>query len=138
MKKEFRVIKDLIISNTGVDFTIKSRKSEVVKIRSIYFKLCKEYTAYSLEVIGQSMSLDHATVTHSLSKFNKYMGKEPNLLRIYSACRIQVSQILKREMVSLMNKETKMLHQIISLKGVIQDLNNRLNRIPISVQLKYL
>jgi len=58
--------------NTFID--IKSRKREVVYMRAIYYKLCKEFTFESLVKIGKTINKDHATVIHGLKVFDNVIN----------------------------------------------------------------
>ena len=64
---------EVINEHTGVDVNIKSRKREVVEMRSLYFNVLKELRPnISLSSIGKSVNLNHATVIHSLNKYEMY------------------------------------------------------------------
>ena len=45
----------------------KSRKHIYVVARTVYFKLCKDFTDYSLQRIGMTLKKDHATVLHAIN-----------------------------------------------------------------------
>jgi len=61
-------IQDYVQNQTGLDLTIKSRKRDYVYARAVYFYLCREYTPFSTEKIGDSLGKDHATVLHAIKK----------------------------------------------------------------------
>ena len=44
----------------------KCRKRHYVVARTIYFKLCKEFTKYPYDNIGKTLGKDHATVLHAV------------------------------------------------------------------------
>lgn len=44
----------------------KCRKRIYVTARTIYFKLCKEFTKYPYDNIGKTLGKDHATVLHAV------------------------------------------------------------------------
>ena len=53
------------------DFTVKSRKDELVYIRALNNALCRKYTKESYRVIGENYYCgDHATILHSIKMFN--------------------------------------------------------------------
>ena len=58
--------------NTFID--VRSRKREVVYMRAIYYKLCKEFTFESLVKIGKTINKDHATVIHGLKVFDNVIN----------------------------------------------------------------
>ena len=63
-------ILDIVNDYYGVDISRKTRKRHFVYIRSIAYKLSKEFTIDSLESIGKVFGTDHATVIYSLGKFD--------------------------------------------------------------------
>ena len=64
---------EVINEHTGVDVNIKSRKREVIEMRLLYFNVLKELRPnISLSSIGESVNLNHATVIHSLNKYEMY------------------------------------------------------------------
>lgn len=82
MKIEDR-LKELIKEETGVDVSINSRKKNIIETRALYFKLLKENNpALTLEYIANSVDKIHATVIHSLNKYNMYERFNPDLKRL--------------------------------------------------------
>ena len=55
-----------IESCLNIDITKRTRKRNYVYARTIYFKLCREYTKLSLSDIGETMNMDHASVVHAI------------------------------------------------------------------------
>lgn len=67
-------IKQLVENETKLNLQTKTRKKEYVFARAIYFRLCKEFTTYSLASIGSTVNKDHATVLHGLKIFREFQG----------------------------------------------------------------
>ena len=67
---ELNQIKKLLIKVFNNDFTVKNRKQEFVYQRSIYFRLCREFTTLPLCDIAASLNKNHATVIHSFKVFD--------------------------------------------------------------------
>ncbi len=61
-------IRTYIESCLNIDISKRTRKRNYVYARAVYFKLCREYTKLSLDDIGQTMGMDHASVVHSINK----------------------------------------------------------------------
>jgi hypothetical protein len=73
MKKLIR-IKEYLDKKAGYDISVRSRNSENVNYRTLYFKLATETTTKSSTAIGKIVDRDHATVLHARGKlFNELM-----------------------------------------------------------------
>ena len=95
-------IEQLMISELGYDFTEynKSRKRERVYIRSIFFKLSKEYTIQSLDTIGSRLNKTHATVINALDVFeNEVKVYEPDFYQVYQNLKNKLDEILVCKLV---------------------------------------
>jgi len=68
------VIKNTVQNTFNTFIDVKSRKRELVYIRAIYYKLCKEFTFDSLDKIGKTIGKDHATVIHGLKLFENIIN----------------------------------------------------------------
>ena len=62
---ELKMIKDYVDKCAGYDISDKRRDAEIVKFRTLYFKLAKQTTHWSLQKIGNMVNRDHATVLHA-------------------------------------------------------------------------
>ncbi len=83
---ELAVTKEL-----GINISRNTRKREFVYGRAIYFKLCREYTKLSLDDIGKTMDMDHASVVHAISKvfdsvilYDKFLEDLYNQYKFYN------------------------------------------------------
>jgi hypothetical protein len=79
------IIKDLLINESGIDVNEKTRKREVIEMRSLFFNIVrtlKPKTSYN--TIGRNVNVNHATVLHSLYMFDVYVkyNKELNDLKL--------------------------------------------------------
>ena len=63
-----QAIRTYIESCLNIDISKRTRKRNYVYARAVYFKLCREYTKLSLDDIGQTVDMDHASVVHAISK----------------------------------------------------------------------
>ena len=64
------IIKDSVQYYFNIFLDTKSRRTEYVYARCIYYKLCKEFTTASLHKIGNQVNRNHATVIHGLKVFD--------------------------------------------------------------------
>tara|TARA_Y100000114_G_C11751238_1_gene324434 strand:+ start:1099 stop:1512 length:414 start_codon:yes stop_codon:yes gene_type:complete len=76
-------IKKLVNKFLDIDITKNTRTREYVYGRSIYFKLCREFTHATLEEIGQSVGRNHASVIHGLSVFDVMAVYKDTVLSYY-------------------------------------------------------
>ena len=75
------VIRNAVESMFNTQIHIPSREREMVYMRSIYYKLCKDFTFESLTKIGKAVNKDHATVIHGLKKRKKKLPTYPIVIR---------------------------------------------------------
>ena len=68
------VIRNAVESMFNTQIHIPSREREMVYMRSIYYKLCKDFTFESLAKIGKAVNKDHATVIHGLKVFDNLIN----------------------------------------------------------------
>jgi hypothetical protein len=108
-------LKEIVLNETNIDVNINSRKREVIEIRALYFKLLKEYNPFlTLEQIGNTVEKNHATVIHSLKKYNMYEKYNSDLKVLKSIIRNNIddenimyvndNNTLKLEIKKLKNK----------------------------------
>ena len=63
-------IKKAVESVFNTKLSVKTRKRDVIYMRCIYYKLCRDLTFESLNSIGKQVNKDHATVLHGLKTFD--------------------------------------------------------------------
>ena len=67
------IIKDLLIKESGIDISEKSRRREVTEMRGLFFNVAKTLKpTSSLNSMGKSVGVHHTTVLHSLAMFDVY------------------------------------------------------------------
>ena len=54
----------------------KTRRHIYVVARTVYFKLCRDYTSFSLQGIGTTLKKDHATVLHACKTVNNLVDTD--------------------------------------------------------------
>lgn len=69
----------------GIDITKRTRKTEYLYARAVYYKLAKEIFHRTYSDIGKEVGLDHATVLHSIKNvFPVIQMFEPTIIRRYN------------------------------------------------------
>ena len=78
------IIKDLVITESGIDIAERTRRREVIEIRGLFFHVAKTLKPMStFNSMGKSVGVNHATVIHSMGMFDTYTkyNKELNRLK---------------------------------------------------------
>ena len=99
--------------NLGIDIRDRKRTNEYVFARMIYYKLARELTNLSLERIGQEVDRDHASVIHSLKKFNDALSI-PYLEELYNSFLDNPikEKVDKKQIERINKKQSKDLQQL--------------------------
>lgn len=88
---ELTQIKNLLIDLFDKDFTITTRQRPLVYMRAVYYRLCKDFTPYSLTDIGASVDKDHASVIYGLKTFKQFkLWEEDYYLDVYAKARLEI------------------------------------------------
>ena len=80
---ELQMIKDYVDKCAGYDISDKRRDAEIVKFRTLYFKLAKQTTHWSLQKIGNMVDRNHATVLHAQNKLFSEISKDREMIKLY-------------------------------------------------------
>jgi hypothetical protein len=73
-------LKEIIKQETNTDIEIRTRKRETVELRSLYCNILKELKPNkTLQAIGDTLELNHATVIHALKNYKMYEEYNPEL-----------------------------------------------------------
>jgi hypothetical protein len=139
-------LKQIILQETNTDINIKTRKRQSVELRSLYCNVLKELKPKkTLQAIGDTIELNHATVIHSLKNYKMYEEYNPELKRfkrtVLSYFTIdekelkELNQIeqAEREINKLRCENTELITELIKQKkiknydfNIIENLNNLL------------
>jgi len=96
-------IKKVIEKQTKLSLNERSRKREYLFARALYYKLCKEETAYSLQKIGASLGFSHANVMHSINKiYPEIKEYDTDSYYAYLKCK-KLTKELKKQQFDLLN-----------------------------------
>jgi hypothetical protein len=75
-------LKEIIKQETNTDIEVRTRKRESVELRSLYCNILKELKPNkTLQAIGDTLELNHATVIHALKNYKMYEEYNPELKR---------------------------------------------------------
>ena len=105
-------IKQIVESYFDLSISRNTRKRPYVEARAIYFKLCREFTNFSLEQIGKSVNRDHASVLHGCRSINTWVEVDK---RINNNMRILKNKIVNYQ---IEKDETVELNESIVLKYI--------------------
>lgn len=73
-------LKEIIKQETNTDIDIRTRNRQTVEIRSLYCTILKQLNPKeTLQAIGDTIDLNHATVIHSLKNYKIYEQYNPEL-----------------------------------------------------------
>jgi hypothetical protein len=76
-------LKEIILQETGEDINIKTRKKNTVEIRSLYCTILKQLKPHkTLQSIGETIDLNHATIIHALRMYEVYSKDNSDLKKI--------------------------------------------------------
>ncbi len=113
----YEIVKDLLLRETGIDVAERTRKREVIELRSLYFiivKTIKPLATYS--GMGKAVGVNHATVMHAINMYNVYEVYNKELDR------------LKGVIIARYGREHK-FYSIDSLDAEINRLETLLNEL---------
>jgi len=69
----------------SLDISKKTRQFRYIFARACYFHLCRKFTTYSLNDIGKSLNMNHATVMNALSKLDGMIHCRPINTTMYNS-----------------------------------------------------
>jgi hypothetical protein len=125
-------LKDIIKQETNTDIEIRTRKRETIEMRSLYCNVLKELKPNkTLQAIGDTLELNHATVIHALKNYKMYEEYNPELKKfrttVLSYFTIDNEQELKElsEIEKVKQQLYKLTFENDKLKKQLQEQINR-------------
>ena len=82
--KMLQVIREAVEAVTSCDVVIRTRQVEYVQARMIFYKFARD-NKQTLQAIGKFLKRDHATVMHSLKKFEQDVNYDSAFRAKYNA-----------------------------------------------------
>ena len=115
-------IKEIVETETRINLSNPSRKTELVYVRALYFNLCREYTMHPLEVIGKSVGKHHATVLHGIKLFRDWIDQhETKYIELYEKLDREVRKVFRKENTKYRGRDfykTKYAKTLVELRDV--------------------
>jgi uncharacterized tellurite resistance protein B-like protein len=147
-------LKEIIKQETNTDIDIRTRKREVIELRSLYCNVLKELKPKkSLQAIGDTLELNHATVIHALKNYKMYEEYNPELkkfratiLSYFTMDETELKELneiekLKQQMYKLTFENDKLKRELKEQierprheYKIIDDLNNLMNNTKGTIQ----
>ena len=84
--KMLQVIREAVEAVTSCDVVLRTRQVEYVQARMIFYKFARD-NKQTLQAIGKFLERDHATVMHSLKKFEQDVQYDSAFRAKYNAVR---------------------------------------------------
>jgi hypothetical protein len=125
-------LKEIIKQETNTDIEVRTRKRETIELRSLYCNILKELKPNkTLQAIGDTLELNHATVIHALKNYKMYEEYNPELKKfrttVLSYFTIDNEQELKElsEIEKVKQQLYKLTFENDKLKKELQEQINR-------------
>jgi septal ring factor EnvC (AmiA/AmiB activator) len=119
-------LKEIILQETGEDINIKTRKKNTVEIRSLYCTILKQLKPHkTLQSIGETIDLNHATIIHALRMYEVYSKDNKDL------------KAIKDTILSHFIKVDKQIEELTETEALQQQINTlRFNNNELKNELK--
>jgi len=105
-------LKEIIKQETNTDIEIRTRKRETIEMRSLYCNILKELKPNkTLQAIGDTLELNHATVIHALKNYKMYEEYNPELKK-FKANVLSYFTLDNEEELKELSEIEKLKHQL--------------------------
>lgn len=116
-------VKKYVTFEFNLDLNSKSRKTEYVDARSIYYKILYDFYKLTYEEIGSTVNKNHVSILNGTSNFKYYIEldkfKREKYLKILIALDLISEE--EKEYMSMSNKNTKLSKLYKLIKRVPED-----------------
>jgi hypothetical protein len=120
-------LKEIILQETGEDINIKTRKKNTVEIRSLYCTILKQLKPNkTLQSIGETIDLDHATIIHALKMYEVYSKDNKDLKAIKDTILSHFIEVDKQ--IEELTETEALQQQINTLRFNNNELKNELKK----------
>jgi septal ring factor EnvC (AmiA/AmiB activator) len=121
-------LKEIILQETGEDINIKTRKKNTVEIRSLYCTILKQLKPHkTLQSIGETIDLNHATIIHALRMYEVYSKDNSDLKKIKEIIMSHFIKVDETQIEELTETEA-LQQQINTLRFNNNELKNELKK----------
>jgi len=120
-------LKEIILQETGEDINIKTRKKNTVEIRSLYCTILKQLKPHkTLQSIGETIDLNHATIIHALRMYEVYSKDNKDLKAIKDTILSHFIEVDKQ--IEELTETEALQQQINTLRFNNNELKNELKK----------
>jgi len=120
-------LKEIILQETGEDINIKTRKKNTVEIRSLYCTILKQLKPNkTLQSIGETIDLNHATIIHALRMYEVYSKDNKDLKAIKDTILSHFIEVDKQ--IEELTETEALQQQINTLRFNNNELKNELKK----------
>lgn len=74
------------------DLIVRDRTARIVRIKHMYFYLCSKFTTLSLQAIGKTAKVDHATVIYAKSKIESQIKIYRNIWNDFENLKLKLTE----------------------------------------------
>jgi len=121
-------LKEIIKQETNTDIEIRTRKRETIEMRSLYCTVLKQLKPKkTLQAIGDTIDLNHATVINSLNNYKVYEQYNPELKKFKTTI-LSYFTMDDSELKELLEIE-KLKHKVMELKIENDSLRIQLHKL---------
>ena len=108
-------LKEIILQETDTDINIRTRKKNTVEIRSLYCNILKELKPNkTLQSIGDTLELNHASIIHSLRMYEVYSKDNTDLKKLRDIIMSHFIKVDETE-IELLNEVDQLKHRVYQL-----------------------
>lgn len=120
-------LKEIIKQETDTDINIRTRKKNTVEIRSLYCNILKELKPNkTLQSIGDTVDLNHASVIHSLKMYEVYSKDNKDLKKL--------KDIIMSHFIKVDERQIEELNEVEQLQQRIYQLTFDKDRLEIELR----
>jgi hypothetical protein len=110
-------VKQIIENAYNINLSDKSRLRNIVYLRFIYFKICRDmFPGTSLSSIGETVNRHHATVIHALKNFDYICIADADFVATYN----KIKRIIEDEQnkLQIIIKNSKKVYGTLNVKKI--------------------
>lgn len=116
-------VKKFVTFEFNLNLNSKSRKTEYIDARSIYYKILYDFYKLTYEEIGETVDKTHASILNAISNFTYYIERDNIKKEKYLKILIALDLISEeeKEYMSISNKNTKLSKLYKLIRRVPED-----------------
>jgi hypothetical protein len=116
-------VKKFVTFEFNLNLNSKSRKTEYIDARSIYYKILYDFYKLTYEEIGETVDKTHASILNAISNFTYYIERDNIKKEKYLKILIALDLISEeeKEYMSISNKNTELSKLYKLIRRVPED-----------------